>query len=152
MFEMTDQKSAEEVPGFAEGFQAGALARDVGIEAKTFAGRECVDGQDIPDIERNDVGDEDVNVVGGVHALALTVDAVDGLDIVSAGAEGLGAFELHAPEAATGVENEVVAFGVSPGLGDAEGETSGLEDEGGFGKFSAALGVEVVTRVACGCG
>lgn len=92
-------RSAEEVPGFAEVFEAGAFAGCVGIEAQALAGREGVDGQDVPDVERDDVGDEDVDVVGGVDALALSVNCVDGLDIVSAGAEGVGAFELDAPEA-----------------------------------------------------
>jgi len=80
------------VPGFAEVFEAGTLAGRVGIEAQALAGRECGDGQDVPDVHGNDVGDEDVNVVGGVNALALSVDGVDGLDVVSAGAEGVGAF------------------------------------------------------------
>ena len=41
-----------------------------------------------------------------------------------------------------GVEDEVVAFAVSPGTGDAEAEAGGLEGEGEFGKFSAAFGGE----------
>jgi hypothetical protein len=39
------------------------------------------------------------------------------------------------------IENEVVALAVSPGLGDAEAEAGGLEEKGGFGEFSFALGV-----------
>ncbi len=66
-------------------FEAGAFAGRVGIEAEALAGRKGGDGQDVPDVEGNDVGDEDVNVVGGVDALAFAVDGVDGLDIVSAG-------------------------------------------------------------------
>jgi hypothetical protein len=91
------------VPGFAEVFEAGAFAGRVGIEAEAFTGKKGSDGQEIPDVERDDVGDEDVNVVGGVDAFALPVDGVDGLDIVSAGAEGVSAFELDAPEAGSGV-------------------------------------------------
>src|SRR6185437_2112221 len=51
-----------------------------------------------------------------------------------------GGADLHAPEAAPGVEDEVVAVGISPGLGDAEAESDGFALEGEFGHFSAALG------------
>ena len=109
-------------------FPAGALAGDVY-------------GQDVPDVEGQDVGCEDVDVVGGIGCFAFAVDAVDGLDVVAAGAEDLGAFELHAPEAGAGVEDEVVAFAVSPGLGEVEAEGFGFEQEGGFGELSGAFGV-----------
>src|ERR1700722_7261886 len=41
-----------------------------------------------------------------------------------------------------GVDDEVVAFAVAIGAGDAEAEVRGFEDEGEFGEFSAALGGE----------
>jgi hypothetical protein len=41
-----------------------------------------------------------------------------------------------------GVEDYVVTFAVSVGLGDAEAEVVGLEGEGEFGEFSAAFGDE----------
>jgi hypothetical protein len=41
-----------------------------------------------------------------------------------------------------GVEDDVVAFAVAVGAGDAETEVRGFEDESEFGEFSAALGVE----------
>jgi len=131
------------VPGFAVFFPAGALAGDVGIEAQAGGAGEGVDGQDVPRVHGEDVGDQDVDVVGGVSDFAFAVDAVDGLDVVAAGTEDFGAFELHAPEAGAGVEDEVVALAVSPRLGDEEAEGVGLEHEGGFGEFSGALVVAV---------
>jgi hypothetical protein len=41
-----------------------------------------------------------------------------------------------------GVEDDVVAFAVAVGAGDAETEVRGFEDESEFGEFSAALGGE----------
>ncbi len=87
------------------------------------------------------MSDEDVDVFGGVGDFAFAVGTVDRLDVVAAGAQDFGAFELHAPEAGAGVEDEVVALAVSPGFGWVEAEGSGFEHEGGFGEFSGALGV-----------
>jgi hypothetical protein len=140
----------EEVPGFAVLFPAGALAGDVGIEAQAFAAYESFDGQDVPDVERQDVGDEDVDIFGGVDDFAFAVDAVDGLNVIAAGAEDFGAFELHAPKAGAGIEDAVVALAVSPGLGEVEAQGFGFEQEGGFGEFSGALGV-AVDGLAVGC-
>lgn len=41
----------------------------------------------------------------------------------------------------TVVEDEVVAFGVSPGLGDGEAALAGLVEECGFGALAGAFGV-----------
>ena len=169
------------MPGLAIVLEARTFASALRIEAKAFAGREGLDGEDVPDIERDDVGDKNVNVVGGVNHLALPVDRVDGLDVVTAGAHDCGALELDAPEAASGgvvvgvvvvrvvvmrigavrvfamrivvmgvvfmkieavrIENEVVALAVAPGFGNAKAQAGGLEQEGGLGEFSFALGV-----------
>ena len=140
----------EEVPGFAVRFPAGAFAVVAGVEAQALVGGEGFDGQDVPDVEGDDVGGEEVDVVGGVDDFALAIDAVDGLDVEAAGAHDFGAFQLHAPEAGAGVEDEVVAFAVSPRLGEVEAEGFGFEEEGGFGKFSGTLGVAVDGRMrAC---
>jgi len=132
---------AEEVPGFAIFFPAGAGAVDVGIEAQAAGGSEVFDGDHVPGFLRDDVGDESIDFVGGVADFAAAVDGVDGLHVVSAGAEGGGAFELDAPEAAAGVEDEVVALAVAPGFGDDETFFGGFEQESGFGELSGALGV-----------
>jgi hypothetical protein len=48
---------------------------------------------------------------------------------------------LDAEEVGAVVEDEVVAAGVSPGLGDAESAVGGAGEEGGFGEFSGDFGV-----------
>ena len=117
---------SEQMPGFAIALPAGALAFDVGIEAETFRSRDDIDRKDIPGIFRDDVRDEDIDLLGGVNGFALSVNGVDGLNVVAAGADDLGAFELHAPEAGAGVENEIVALAVAPGPGDVEAEAFSL--------------------------
>src|SRR5438552_3767974 len=92
---------AQQMPGLAIVLEARTFASALRIEAKAFAGGEGLDGEHVPDIERDDVGDKNVNVVGGVNHLALSVDRVDGLDVVTAGAHDFGALELDAPEAMT---------------------------------------------------
>ena len=62
------------------------------------------------------------------------------MDGVAAVALVFGGADLHAPEAVAGVEDEVVAVAVSPGLGDAEAEGDGFVHESQFGEFSATLG------------
>src|SRR5207253_6447292 len=93
---------AQQMPGLAIVFEARTFASALRIEAEAFAGREGLDGEHVPDIERDDVGDKNVNVVGGVNHLALPVDGVDGLDVVTAGTHDFGALELDAPKAAGG--------------------------------------------------
>ena len=131
------------MPSFAVLFPAGAFAGDVGIEAEAGALLDGCDGQDVTDIHGQDVGDEEVDVIGGVGDFALAVDAVDGLDVVAAGAQDFGAFELYAPQAGAVADDEVVALAVSKGLGDVKAQGSGLEPEGGFGDFSGAFRVVV---------
>jgi len=167
------------MPGLSIVLEARTFASAVRIEAKAFAGREGLDGEHVPDIERDDVGDKNVNVVGGVNHLALSVDGVDGLDVVTAGTHDFSALELDAPETTAGgvvaeivvvrvvvvrvvivtigamrvvvvttkavrIENEVVALAVAPGFGNAEAQAGGLEQEGGLGEFSFALGVDAL--------
>src|SRR5437870_2073788 len=104
---------AQQMPGLAIVFEARTFASALRIEAEAFAGREGLDGEHVPDIERDDVGDENVNVVGGVNHLALPVDRVDGLDVVTAGAYDFGALELDAPKATVdGVGVEIVVVRV----------------------------------------
>jgi len=110
------------------------------------------DGEDVPGVGGDDVGDEGVNVFWSVGKFGFapefaSIDGADGLDVVSAGAERGGAFYLDTPEARAVVENEVVALAVGPGFGDSESQAGGFEEEGGFGKVSGLGGVAV-----CGFG
>ena len=126
------------MPGFAEAFEAAALFASVGIEPEIFAVGEF-DGHDVPEIEGDDVGDDGVHFAGGERD-HLFFDVNVGVDGVSAMGLIFGRADLNAPEANAGVEDEVVAVGVSPGLGDAEAEADGLAHEGEFSEFSAAFG------------
>jgi hypothetical protein len=96
-------RTGQEVPGFAVLFPAGAFAGDVGIEAEAGGVLENLDGQDVPDVERDAVGHQDVDIFGGVSDFTFSVDAVDGLDVVASGAQDFGAFQLYAPEAGAGI-------------------------------------------------
>jgi len=50
--------------------------------------------------------------------------------------------DLHAPDPAGAVHDEIVTVAFAPGLGDAESEGGGLVKEGGFGDLSSTLGGE----------
>ena len=53
------------MPGFAVLFEAGTFA-SLGVEAEAFAGGEGFDGEDVPDVERDYMG-EDPTMVGIVR-------------------------------------------------------------------------------------
>ena len=120
-------------PGFAVLFHQGALAVG-GIEAKDVVGGGFAHRDDVPEVLGDDEGDEEVDLVSGVAGVASGgFDAVAGIGVA------LGGFDLHPPELASGVEDEVVAFAVAPGFGDAEAEAGGFGQEGGLGGFAAAF-------------
>jgi len=128
------------VPGFAILFEAHFPGGTVGIEAEHGGGHAGADGEDVPEVERDDVGDEEVYVLGGIDGAAFA-DGVGGTSFVGVGAEAVGGFDLDAEEAVSVVEDEVVALAVAPGFGDAESEGAGFVEEGGFGALAAAFGV-----------
>ena len=68
----------------------------------------------------------------------------DGWQVKGGGQECPPHMECPAHMEVAGVEDEVVAFAVSVGLGDGEAEADGFEDEREFGELSATLGGEVV--------
>ena len=135
------------MPGFAVEFEAHAARVAVGVEAEH--GRRGADfyRDDVPDVERDDVGGDEVGVAFGVGDVAAA-DGIGGAGFVGAGAEAVGAFDLDAEKVDRGlravVEDEVVALAVSPGLGDGEAALAGLVEEGGFGALSGELGVGAV--------
>ena len=137
----------EEVPGFAVFFQPHLFGFAVRVEAEHGLGSADFDGDDVPDVERDDMGGDEVDVALGVNGAAFA-DGVGGAGFIGVGAEAVGAFDLHAekfdPRLRAVVEDEVVALAVSPGLGDGEAALAGLVEEGGFGTFSGALGVGAV--------
>ncbi len=129
------ESKGHQAPGFAIFFEE-PLAFSAGIEAQAFARGEGGDGHDVPEILGHDVGDEEIYFLGRVGVFPSgTFDAVAGLGVT------LGGLYLHAVEAVSEGEDEVVALAVSPGLGEAEAEAAGAGEEDGFGDFSAALAV-----------
>jgi hypothetical protein len=112
----------------------------VGIETEHGRGHAGADGNNVPDVERNDVSYEEVDVARGIDGAAFA-DGVGGASFVGVGAEAVGGLDLHAEKAAAVVEDEVIALGVSPGFGDAEAELAGFVEKGGFAALSGALGV-----------
>jgi len=126
----------EEAPGFAVFFEGGAgLAAGVGIEADAFALSDGLDGDDVPDIFGDDVGDEEVDFFAGIDFAAGS----GGFDAVASfGVEG-GGFDLDAEESVVEFDDGVVAVAVSPGDENGEAEMGGAGEEGGFGGFSATL-------------
>jgi len=86
---------------------------------------------DVPHAEGDDVGDEEVDLLGGVGDVSLGGPV--GVDDVSAIVNAAGGFDLDAPEVLAGIEDEVVTAAVADGLGDSEAEFDSLEGEGDFG-------------------
>jgi len=135
-------KFAEEAPGFAVGAEEAVSAGVAfGIEEKTGAVGDEGDGEDEPGVLGNDVGDEEVDLGGaigdgGSAGAAMTVDVIEAVEKSSR------RFDLNADEAATGVKDEVVAFAVAVGFGDAKAHGGGFVGEGEFGEFASALGGE----------
>jgi hypothetical protein len=129
--------TGQEAPGFAVSFEVGAGGvAGVGIEADAFAVSDGCDGDDVPEVFGDDVGDQEVDFGGGVDGVAGSggADTVAGIGVAAGG------FDLDAEEAAaTASDDGVVTFTVSPGDADAEAEVGGAGQEGGFGGFSAAL-------------
>ena len=101
---------------------ASACGAGVGEEGEAKGIAEGLDGDDVPEFFGDDVGGEDVDFVGRVGTLGAILLPGMGHEGVAVASGDLvaGGFDLDAPEAVAGVEDEVVAVAVSPGLGDAE--------------------------------
>ena len=85
--------ACQQAPGFAIFFVAAAAFRVAGIEVEERAALEGVDGNDVPSVFGNDMRGQEVDVGGGVEIAASAFDFV-----FVAGAGGVGALDLHAPE------------------------------------------------------
>ena len=91
------QAGIEEAPGFAIFFEHGAgLAAGVGIEANALALVDGLDGDDVPDIFGNDVGDEEIDFGGGVNFATRS----GGGDAVAGLGEAGGGLDLNAKQSA----------------------------------------------------
>ncbi len=104
-----------------------ALASRVGKEAQTLVPDDGGNGNHVPDFLRNDVGSEEINFVE-----AIIRSGPAALNPVARPFKALGGLDLNAPPESPVIENEVVAFVVSPGRGHAETKTDSLEYENEF--------------------
>ncbi len=108
------------------------------------AGGEVADGEDVPGVFVDDVGDQEVDLFRGVAVLGGAAAEMSGGDVIGAVEIASGRLYLNAPEAAgatsSGVEDEIVGFAVAVGLGG-ESEGNGFVVEYDFDQFSIAFGV-----------
>lgn len=80
--------------------------------------------KDVPGAGGDDVGGDDVDLVGGVGVAV-------GVEVAAVGVPALlaGALHLHAEEMSATLDGEVVGSIVAPGFGDAESEFGGALHE-----------------------
>ena len=95
-----------------------------------------MDGEDIPGFGWDDIGGDEVELVGLVGDVARA----DGADVGML-ALVLRAFHLNAEKVPVAFYGEVVGGIVSPRLGDAQALFGGAGHETEFGPFAARLGV-----------
>jgi hypothetical protein len=113
--------AGEQAPCFAVFFEKPS-ASSVRIEAEACAFARGFNRDDVPEIERDDIGGEEVDFLGciGDFVGSAALDAVAGIFIV------VGALDLHAPELAFAVvDSEVVTLAIAPGLANAKAKSGG---------------------------
>ena len=119
-------------PGFAVVlvFVAGS-AGDVGMEAEALAASGSFDGDHVPGVLGDHVGDDEINFILGVNV--DTSPATVSANLVNTTFDGVSGLYLHAPQAAVPGHDEVEAVAVSIGHGDSEAKTGCLVHECQFG-------------------
>ena len=134
----------EQVPGFAVFFEAHLSGLAVRVEAEHGLRSADFYRDDVPDVEGDYVGGDEVDVALGVDGAAFAY-GVGGAGFVGSGAEALGALDLDAVEfdfwPGAIVEDEVVALAVAEGLGDGEAALVAAVEESDFGMLSGAFGI-----------
>lgn len=109
----------------------------MGEEGEVAARGEIADGEDVPGVLGDDVGDEEVYLLGGVADFGGAAAEMAGSDVIGAVEIASAGLDLNAPElgraAAGGVEDEIVGLAVAVGLGGAESKGNGFVEEGDFG-------------------
>lgn len=118
-------------PGLAVFFVVGVTSAS-GRKIDLAVGSDRGNRYDIPGVNRDDVSNDEVDLIGGVSRAAST-----GFDDVTVVDKALGGLDLDAPKFVAGVEDEVVALALAPGLGDAEAQASGFGEKGGFDGLAA---------------
>ena len=85
---------------------------------------------DVSGIFRDDIGDDEVDLIGRISRVASS--SFDDVPIFD---KALGGLHLDTPKPLAGIKDKIVALALTPGLSDAEAETSGFGEKGGFDGF-----------------
>jgi len=135
-------RAGHEAPGVAIALEARAAARVVWIEVDLDAGSDSADRDYIPCARGHDIDHQEIDVVCGIRPARTPVACLDiiGTPGLSPGVRGL---DLHTPESATGVEDEVVMLDVAGRFDDSESEFSGFVHEGEFGDVALTFAIRV---------
>ncbi len=104
--------ATEKTPGFEVALVLLALAAG-GEHEVAFEGDEYGGGHDVPGVFEDDVDGEEIHLAAGVVLAAAGADAAN----VSVAEAGYGGFDLDAQEVSVVFDGDIVALGVSPGLG-----------------------------------
>ena len=117
--------------------QGWGTRRRLGARGTSAGAASGGEGNDVPDLDGNDVGGDEVE-----HAFAVR-DSV-GVDVTFVGAGGVVAasgFDLHAQEISVVLDSDVVGRGVSPRTDDGEALLGGAGHEQKLGPLAALLEV-----------
>ena len=135
----------EQVPGLAVFLEEGAVVSfcALGIEADVGTAYDLEDWDDVPDVVRDDVSGDEIDLFWGIldhgPAVGFTV-AVYG-DAVSPVGGGENRFHLDAKQAAVLLDDQVVGFGVAVRLAYDESHAGGFDDEDQFPHHAFAFGI-----------
>src|SRR5438477_4909502 len=127
----------QQIPTVAEFFVA-ATAGTMGAKANTLQSGDSANRDEIPNVARDNVGSDEVNIVGVISALASAAMA-DG-DAEGIAVEAGDRFHLYASEAAAGIHDEVVGGVVAIGLGDVQAAAKCLVEKTHLGPFALMFG------------
>jgi hypothetical protein len=135
----------EKVPGFVVVVVHAGLGVVAAAEQEAGVSQEGLERDYVPGVFGDYVGAEEVNLAGLVRDGAAS-DAAVGVEAIQAIDYLGGAFDLDSPEGrigvgilartasgrseGAGVEDYVVTFAVTEGLGDSEAESGGFQGEG----------------------
>lgn len=99
-------------------------------------------GDDVPEVERDDMRGEQVEIALLVRLL-IRCDAAHDRDVVDAlrGMRHGNALDLHARDEAAGIDQEIVGATVAVRMRDGEAAPETLDDKGGLGAFALQFGM-----------
>jgi hypothetical protein len=126
-----------EAPGFAVLLVVAAAGSARWEKEQAFL-FDLIDRDYVPDVDGDEVGDKHVDLPGCVERL-LVATAVC-LQIIVAVVIVASRLDLDTPQALAGIEDEVIAFAVTPGFDDSETEAGGFVEESEFENSPRRLG------------